>query len=116
LINLLYQTSKGERIAIIGESGSGKTTLMALMRGLYEPEIGYKMLVDGHAYALGSLNQTVTLFPQEPEIFENTILYNLELGLPFSPEDIKAVCDCANFSDMIDQLPGDWNRISRRRA
>jgi ABC-type multidrug transport system fused ATPase/permease subunit len=96
---------KGKRIAMIGESGSGKTTLLALLRGLYEPEPGYTMMVDGKSYSLGSLNQTVTLFPQEPEIFENTILYNLTLGLPFSAEDIQEVCDCAHFIEVIDQLP-----------
>jgi ABC-type multidrug transport system fused ATPase/permease subunit len=102
-INLKLQ--RGKKIAMIGESGSGKTTLMALMRGLYEPEPGYSMVVGGESFSLGSLNQTVTLFPQEPEIFENTILYNLTLGLPFSTEDIQQVCDCAHFRDVVEQLP-----------
>ena len=105
LRKISIRLQKGKRIALIGESGSGKTTLMALMRGLYEPEAGYAMLVDGRTYSLGTLSQTVTLFPQEPEIFENTILYNLTLGLPFSTEDIQRVCDCAHFSDVVEQLP-----------
>jgi ATP-binding cassette, subfamily B, bacterial len=105
LHQISIRVQKGKRIALIGESGSGKTTLMALMRGLYEPEPGYSMLVDDRPYSLGSLNQTVTLFPQEPEIFENTILYNLTLGLPFSKEGIRQVCDIAHFSDVIEQLP-----------
>ncbi len=96
---------KGKKIAIIGESGSGKSTLLALMRGLYEPEPGLGMQVDGKAYSFATLNQTVTLFPQEPEIFENTIAYNLTLGLPFPEDELVEVCTCAHFTDVIRQLP-----------
>ncbi len=74
---------KGKRIALIGESGSGKSTLLALLRGLYNPEEGMQLLVDGKPYALATINETVTLFPQEPEIFENTIAYNITLGASF---------------------------------
>jgi ABC-type multidrug transport system fused ATPase/permease subunit len=56
LQKIKIRIQKGKRIALIGESGSGKTTLMAIMRGLYEPESGYMMLVDGNACPLGSLN------------------------------------------------------------
>jgi ABC-type bacteriocin/lantibiotic exporter with double-glycine peptidase domain len=51
------------------------------------------------------LAETVTLFPQEPEIFENTIEYNITLGLPFEESDILQVCDVAQFTDVIKQLP-----------
>jgi ABC-type multidrug transport system fused ATPase/permease subunit len=47
----------------------------------------------------------VTLFPQDPEIFENTILYNITLGLPFHKEDIMKVCEAAMFVDVIQNLP-----------
>ena len=45
------------------------------------------------------------VFPQEPEIFENTIEYNITLGLPFEESDILQVCDVAQFTDVIKQLP-----------
>ncbi|MFI5157016.1 MAG: ATP-binding cassette domain-containing protein, partial [Chitinophagales bacterium] len=96
---------KGKKIAMIGESGSGKSTLLALMRGLYEPEPGLEMQVDGKDYSFGTLNQTVTLFPQEPEIFESTIAYNLTLGLPFPEAELDEVCSCAHFTEVILQLP-----------
>jgi ATP-binding cassette, subfamily B, bacterial len=103
-INLLLQ--KGKRIAMIGESGSGKSTLLALLRGLYEAEKGLTVLIDDKSYTnLGVLADTVTLFPQEPEIFENTIRYNITLGLPFEEDEITRVCDAAQFSDVILQLP-----------
>lgn len=96
---------RGQRIALIGESGSGKSTLLALLRGLYLPEPGMELNVDGNTESLDQLNETVTLFPQEPEIFENTLAYNITLGLPFPEEEILQVCESAHFTEVIRQLP-----------
>jgi ABC-type multidrug transport system fused ATPase/permease subunit len=109
---------RGRRIALIGESGSGKTTLLSLLRGLYQPEPGLEIFVetssrpeppvtpgvDPHTW-LDRLNEAVTLFPQEPEIFENTIAYNITLGLPFSEAEILRVCETAHFTEVIHSLP-----------
>lgn len=106
LINLGLGLSRGKRIAIIGESGSGKSTLLALLRGLYAPEPSLSVRVDGEPVAgLNGVANTVTLFPQEPEIFENTILYNITLGLPFDDVAIRRVCQMAHFDDVVNQLP-----------
>jgi len=97
---------KGKRVALIGQSGSGKTTLMALLRGLYEAQPGTEMIVDHRLETdAGSIAETVTLFPQEPEIFENTIENNITMGLPFEAKDILDVCDTAHFTEVIQQLP-----------
>ncbi len=96
---------RGKRIALIGESGSGKSTLLALLRGLYDPRPGVGIDVDGHPGTLEQVNECVTLFPQEPEIFENTLEYNITLGLPFTQEEILRVCGDAYFTEVIEQLP-----------
>jgi ATP-binding cassette subfamily B protein len=96
---------RGQRIALIGESGSGKSTLLALLRGLYDPQPGFEIRVDGHPGALEQVNECVTLFPQEPEIFENTLEYNITLGLPFPEQEILQVCEEAHFTEVIRQLP-----------
>ncbi|MEO7489496.1 MAG: ABC transporter ATP-binding protein, partial [Ferruginibacter sp.] len=49
--------------------------------------------------------ESITLFPQEPEIFENTIEHNITLGLPFDKQDIEEVCDTAHFTEVVKQLP-----------
>ncbi|RDB07283.1 ABC transporter ATP-binding protein [Runella aurantiaca] len=106
LHNLSLTVKRGQRVAFIGESGSGKSTLLALLRGLYQAENGLKVSIDGKDFTgLGIINDTVTLFPQEPEIFENTIEYNITLGLPFEETDIMAVCATAHFAEVIAQLP-----------
>jgi len=105
LHNLHITIGRGKKIALIGESGSGKSTLLSLLRGLYNPEAAMQLLVDGKPFALATINETVTLFPQEPEIFENTIAYNITLGLPFTNEAIMAVSESAHFTEVITQLP-----------
>lgn len=97
---------RGKRIALIGQSGSGKSTLLAVLRGLYEPEPGTAVLVDQERFEhLDVISSHVTLFPQEPEIFENTIAYNITLGLPFSDEEVQRVCEAAHFSEVVQLLP-----------
>ena len=105
LHNIHLNIKRGQRIAFIGESGSGKSTLLALLRGLYEAEPGFGFSVDGKKMNIASLNETVTLFPQEPEIFENTIEYNITLGLPFTETEVWEMCQKALFTETAEQLP-----------
>lgn len=103
-VNLRIQ--KGQRIALIGESGSGKSTLLSLLRGLYNPLPGSKTLVDDSKPAqIEDLRSTVTLLPQEPEIFENTVLYNITLGLPFTREEVMEACEQARFTEVVERMP-----------
>lgn len=106
LTNVSITLEKGKKVALIGESGSGKSTLLSILRGLHKPEDNVRLLVDGrYNKSLASINNTVTLFPQDPEIFENSILYNITLGLPFSKEQVLKASDIAQFSDVAKNLP-----------
>lgn len=104
LYDLRLRFQKGQKIALIGESGSGKSTLLALLRGLYAPESAV-VQIDKNEGSLHLIADHVTLFPQEPEIFENTIEYNITLGLPFPEEEINKVCRSVRFAEVIQQLP-----------
>ena len=106
LTDLSMRIQRGQKIALIGESGSGKSTLLALLRGLYQPDPKLVLKIDGKDnLPISAINHSVTLFPQEPEIFENTILYNITLGLPFSEEEVQEVCKAAHFSSVAASLP-----------
>ncbi len=43
--------------------------------------------------------------PQDPEIFENTILYNITLGLEFGEDEITKACQAAQFERVVQNLP-----------
>ncbi len=106
LHNLNLNLKRGARIAIIGESGGGKSTVLSLLRGLYLPEDSIQLTVDEQKISdWNTLGNTVTLFPQEPEIFDNTIEHNLTLGLPYDEKTVDAACEIANVTEIIQQLP-----------
>lgn len=64
------------------------------------------MIQGAHQLAnLEALYNLVTLFPQDPEIFENTIRYNITLGLPYDESVIRQACETVAFQEVIDQLP-----------
>jgi len=105
LHQLHLKIEKGQRIALIGESGSGKSTLLSLLRGLYTPGHEAALVIDGVPYPYDIIHTCVTLMPQEPEIFENTLAYNVTLGLPCREDEIRRVCELAHFTDVLRQLP-----------
>jgi ATP-binding cassette subfamily B protein len=107
--NLNFEIKKGQKIALIGESGSGKSTLLAILRGLYGPETS-EIIIDGEVNKEGIalISNYVTFFPQEPEIFENTIAYNITLGLPCNEELMQEICENVHFLEAIGQLPNGF--------
>ncbi len=107
--NLNFEIKKGQKIALIGESGSGKSTLLAILRGLYGPETS-EIIIDGEVKKEGIalISNYVTFFPQEPEIFENTIAYNITLGLPCNEELMQEICENVHFLEVIGQLPNGF--------
>ncbi|MDX2045711.1 MAG: ABC transporter ATP-binding protein [Chitinophagaceae bacterium] len=107
LDNINIKLKRGKRIALVGESGSGKSTLLSVLRGLYPPEQNAIIKTDGFVQedGINTLSDHVTLFPQDPEIFENTIEYNITLGLPYEADEIDRICRIVHFSEVVNQLP-----------
>lgn len=105
LYGLKMKIAKGQKIALIGESGSGKSTLLALLRGLYPAERVNINIGTQQFDQLRVISDQVTLFPQEPEIFENTIEYNITLGLQHDKTEINRICEAVYFTEVIEQLP-----------
>lgn len=51
------------------------------------------------------LSHNTSLIPQEPEIFEQTILFNLTIGLSFPQKQIDEYLEIARFADVVKDLP-----------
>src|SRR3989344_2926015 len=103
-INLGFK--KGQKIAFIGTSGSGKSTMLALLRGLVKSESGI-VLVNGKYIEEGfnKIKNTITLIPQDPEIFNNTIEYNITMGTRVDKKEINHSIKMAQFSSVLSRLP-----------
>lgn len=93
------------KIALVWESGSGKSTLMSLLRWLYDVDY-VKLMIDKKRYDdLHPLAHVTSLIPQEPEIFENTIRYNISMGLDISDDEIMKYICMARFEETLAELP-----------
>ncbi len=91
-----------------GKTGSGKTTLALLLVRLLEPAYGsiYLNGNDIHSIPLSDLRQTVSLIPQEPFLFSDTIRANLLLARPEADEEeLREVLQAAAFYDEIQTFP-----------
>lgn len=96
---------RGDKIALVGESGSGKSTLLTLLRGLDLPKKA-RVTVDGKVVEdMGILSTISTLIPQDPEIFDNTIEYNITAGLKHDKTDLDLASQLARFDVVMKRLP-----------
>lgn len=106
LENLSITLKRGKKIALVGESGSGKSTLMSLIRGLHRTD-NVTVTCDGVTLAAGlrPIGHHVTLIPQDPEIFANTIEYNVSVDTEQSEEELLRDIDAACFTSVLRRLP-----------
>ena len=107
-VNLKFR--KGQKVALIGESGSGKSTILSLMRGLYSPDKG-EVYSNGRKLTHGParLKHHITLVPQDPEIFNNTIKYNVTMDLRVKKEHLDKAIEIAQFGKVVDRLEKGLN-------
>lgn len=106
LDDLSMKIKKGERIALIGESGGGKSTFLKLLRDLYHPKT-LTLIIDGRrsTKGFGAISDSISLIPQDPEVFATTIRENITLGVEYTDEHIKVYTDMARFTDVAEGLP-----------
>lgn len=73
---------QGSKVAFVGISGSGKTTLAKMMVNFYDPSQGEISLggVNLNQIDKKALRQYINYLPQQPYVFNGTILENLLLG------------------------------------
>lgn len=97
---------RGQSVAIVGQSGSGKSTLLRLLRGLDNTD-QVKVLADGIGlkHRLHHLSGATTLMPQDPEIFADTIRFNISFGMEASDDEIMEAIKKARFTEVLTRLP-----------
>ena len=107
---------RGQKIALVGESGGGKSTLMAVLRGLSVAD-QIEMKVDERAVGdLRALAEVTTLIPQDPEIFENTIEYNITMGIAHEQREVMRAVRLACFEKVLKKLPNGLKTNIREKG
>jgi len=110
LCGLAMDIKKGEHIALIGASGAGKSTLLKIIRDLHRP-LEMKLTVDNCEIAAGfaAISDSISLIPQEPEIFATTIKENITMGIDQDLAAIKRFARMALFGDVVRRLPKGYD-------
>ncbi|KAM0420399.1 hypothetical protein ACHAPT_011819 [Fusarium lateritium] len=102
--DLSFGVRPGETVALVGETGAGKSSIMKLLLRLYDID-GGRITIDGHDIrdiTLGSLRDALGVVPQDPLLFNTTILENLRYAKPSATdEEIYDACRAAAIHEKI---------------
>ena len=104
------KVNPGERIGVCGRTGSGKSSLMiALFRISDIEDDGGAIMIDGintKEIGTSTLRLNISIIPQEPVIFSNSVRYNLDPFGACSDAELWEVIEKVQLSEVIAGLPG----------
>jgi ABC-type multidrug transport system fused ATPase/permease subunit len=108
LRDMSFRVEAEETVALVGLNGSGKSTIGLLATRLYDPDAG-SILVGGKDIQdvdRRSLRTSITLVPQDPFLFDETIRENLLHGNPHATSsDLDMVAALTQFDRVLQRLP-----------
>ncbi|MFB6282697.1 MAG: ABC transporter ATP-binding protein [Halobacteria archaeon] len=114
LEDVSFEVETGESVAFVGPSGAGKSTVVSLLARLYEPTEG-EIRADGTPLSeidLECWRDAVAVVRQHPYIFNDTLLYNLTLGVDRPDrESVERACRIARVDDFVDDLPDGYESV-----
>lgn len=112
LSNLSIEIKKNQFILVKGKSGSGKSTFIDLIMGFQNPTEG-KIFFDNKNYKdldIKSLRSLIGYVPQDPFLFEGTILENFQIiDKKLSINEIEKILEIANCKEFIDKFEDGIN-------
>jgi len=104
----------GEKIGVCGRTGSGKSSLMIALFRISELEKDGFIKIDGvniGEIGTAALRLNVSIIPQDPVMFSNTIRYNLDPFATKSEEELWEVLKKVNMAETIAGLPKGLNDV-----
>ncbi len=104
----------GQKIGLVGFSGSGKTTFAHLILRLFDIESG-SITIDGQNISdvtLKSLRDNICLIPQEPMLFNRSIMDNIRYSvLDATDDEVIEASKRANCHEFIMHLEDGYDTI-----
>lgn len=102
----------GEKVGLVGRSGSGKSTLVKILSRYYDIQDGEILLNSENIADLtqDSLRQHISLIPQDPSLFNRTIMENIRYGKnSATDEEVVEAAKKAHIHELIKTLPQGYN-------
>ena len=117
--HLFLEIPAGQSVGIAGTSGSGKSTLLSLLQRLDDVHSGVILIDDRDIRSVSqdSLRRQIAVVPQEPALFNRSILENIGYGQPHATEQQiieaarRAYCD-----EFVQALPSGYHTLVGERG
>ena len=95
-----------DKVAIIGHSGLGKSTLFKLITGYYKVDDNmiYINGKDVNSYDLDDLRRKISYVNQNNQLFNGTVLQNIQYGNNLSYDDIVKIINDIGLKDIFKNL------------
>ncbi len=119
LHDINFELKAGTSLAIVGPSGSGKSTIARLIFRYYDVNRGNILVNDQpiQTLTLKSLRQAIGLVPQDSNLFNDTLYYNIAYANPAAnEEDVRDAVTAAHLSPLVDQLPNGLQTLVGERG
>ena len=106
LKKLSFQVEGGQKIGVVGRTGSGKSSLMTSLFRIVELSEG-GITIDGIDISqIGTfpLRSKLSIIPQDPTLFSNTVKYNLDPFGESSDEELWDILEKCQLGDVVRNL------------
>jgi len=119
LENFNLVVKPGERLALIGPSGAGKSTIVKLLLRMHDVNKG-QILIDGQDIAKvtqESLWKNISLVPQDPILFHQTLMENIRYGRPNATDkEVILAAKAAHCNEFISGLAKGYDTYVGERG
>ena len=103
-----FTVPAGKTVAIVGSTGAGKSTIARLLFRFYDVTSGH-IFIDGQDISKvtqHSLRDAIGVVPQDTNLFNNTLYYNIAYGYPeASKEEVMQAIHLAHLDSFVATLP-----------
>ncbi|CAD6926039.1 unnamed protein product [Tilletia controversa] len=108
LKNLSINIKAGERIGVVGRTGAGKSSLTLALFRIIEASEG-SIVIDGvetNKIGLKDLRQSLSIIPQDPQLWEGTLRENLDPTGKSDDAALWAALESARLREHVNSLEG----------
>uniref|UniRef100_A0A3P8RDL9 Multidrug resistance-associated protein 4 n=1 Tax=Astatotilapia calliptera TaxID=8154 RepID=A0A3P8RDL9_ASTCA len=109
-INATFQPK--EKVGIVGRTGAGKSSLVSALFRLAEPQ--GKIYIDGivtSEIGLHDLRQKMSIIPQDPVLFTDSVRKNLDPFNQHTDEDLWKALEEVQMKSVVEELPGKLETV-----
>ncbi|XP_074115828.1 ATP-binding cassette sub-family C member 4-like [Cotesia typhae] len=108
LKNIDLMIEPGWKVGVVGRTGAGKSSLISALFRLVDDGLEGQIIIDGvdtKTVGLQDLRSSISIIPQEPVLFSQTLRYNLD---PFGKYTDKEIWDALREVELSDLALDQW--------